>query len=85
MGFFSNLFGSKKSDNNSQVRVLLAELDNFISDYKKEHGQKPETILVDHNIHILFAHAGVYKTQKFQDIQLVPMANIRDGLPWRVG
>jgi hypothetical protein len=47
------------------------------------HGQKPETITIDHNINMVFAHAGIYQTQKFQGIKIVPVANIEGGLTWK--
>lgn len=87
MGLFSNLFGSKKSEDNSganpDVNDLLNALDNYINDYEKTNGRKPNSIMLDHNIHMMFAHAGVYRTQRFGDIDIIPTANIEGGVVWK--
>lgn len=87
MGLFSTLFGSKKSENNSDASVsvddLVNALDNYINDYEETNGRKPETILLDLNIHMMFAQAGVYKTNRFNDIRIEPIAGIDDGLTWK--
>jgi len=87
MGLFSSLFGSKKSESNSGASVgvddLLNALDNYINDYEKENGRKPESIMLDHNIHMMFAHAGVYRTERFGDINIIPTANIEGGVTWK--
>ncbi|WP_432745977.1 hypothetical protein ABXJ76_08385 [Methylobacter sp. G7] len=87
MGLFSSLFGSKKSESNSSASVgvddLLNALDNYINDYEETNGRKPETILLDFNIHIMFAQAGVYKTNRFNGIRIEPIAGIDDGLTWK--
>jgi len=87
MGLFKSLFGSKKSGNNNggnpDVNDLLDALDNYINDYEKTHGQKPSSIMLDHNIHMMFADAGIYRTKRFGDVQIIPAANIEGGGVWK--
>lgn len=87
MGLFDVLFGNKKSGKNSggnpDVNDLLIALDNFISDYEKTNGHKPKLIALDENVHMMFAHVGVYRTNRFGDIKIIPVANISGGLTWK--
>ena len=87
MGLFDFLFGKKKSGNNNggepDVNDLLIALDNFISDYEKTNGHKPKSIALDNNVHMMFAHAGVYRTKRFGDIPIIPVGSIPGGLAWK--
>jgi len=87
MVLFSSLFGSKKTESNSSASVgvddLLNALDNYINDYEETNGRKPETIMLDLNVHIMFIQAGVYKTNRFNGIRIEPIVGIDDGITWK--
>ena len=67
------------------VQDLLRALQNYIADYKTEHGFNPQTVMLDHNVHMMFAHAGVYRngSDYFGETEIIPVANIEGGVTWK--
>lgn len=67
------------------VQDLVRALQNFIAGYKEENGVTPKTVMLDYNVHLMFANAGVYKNGKdyFGNTEIIPVANIEGGLTWK--
>jgi|GEM_PF-1774021 len=67
------------------VGDLVKALQNYIVTYKRENGISPETVMLDHNIHMMFAHAGIYKNSKgyFGDTAIIPVGNVEGGVTWK--
>jgi hypothetical protein len=75
----------EQSGDSAQVNDLLVALKNYISSYTEEHGSPPETVMLDHNIHMMFAEAGVYRNTKqhFGEVNIIPTANIEGDVTWK--
>ncbi|MDN3520704.1 hypothetical protein [Halomonas ramblicola] len=67
------------------VQNLLRALQNYIAGYKNEHGFHPKTVMLDHNVHMMFAHAGIYRNGNhyFGETEIIPVANIEGGATWQ--
>jgi hypothetical protein len=67
------------------VPDLLAALKNYISAYEEDNGRPPETVMLDHNVHMMFAEAGIYRNTKqhFGDVNIIPTGNIEGGVTWK--
>jgi hypothetical protein len=81
----SHFLASDSHHEAPSVQDLLRALQNYIADYKKEHGFHPETVMLDHNVHMMFAHAGICRngSDYFGETKIVPVANIEDGVTWK--
>ncbi|MDP3637443.1 MAG: hypothetical protein Q8R51_08675, partial [Azonexus sp.] len=57
----SRYFSSDHHHELPSVQDLLRALQNYIAGYKDENGFYPKTVMLDHNVHMMFAHAGIYR------------------------
>lgn len=81
----SHFLSSDSYHETPSVQDLLRALQNYIAGYKNEHGFQPEAVMLDHNVHMMFAHAGIYRngSDYFGETQIIPVANIEDGVTWK--
>lgn len=63
----------------------MRALQNYIAGYKDKNGFHPKNVMLDHNIHMMFAHAGIYRngSDYFGETKIIPVANIEGGVTWK--
>lgn len=68
------------------VQDLVRTLQNYIAGYKDENGFYPKNVMLDHNVHLMFVHAGIYRNGNdyFGETQIIPVVNIEGGVTWKV-
>lgn len=72
-------------DESPGVAELVRGLQNYIAGYEKETGALPRMVMLDRNVHLLFANAGILRESEsyFGKTSIVPAAGIEGGLIWR--
>ena len=81
----SRFLSSQPHHEPPSVQDLVRALQNYIAGYKYENGFYPKNIMLDHNVHMMFAHAGIYRngSDYFGETQMIPVANIEGGVTWK--
>lgn len=87
IGYFElpRYFASEPRHELPSAQDLLRALQNYIAGYKDENGFYPKTVMLDHNVHMMFAHVGIYRngSDYFGETEIIPVANIEGGVTWK--
>ncbi|MGL1014454.1 hypothetical protein ACSTEF_22005 [Vibrio vulnificus] len=69
---------------NPTLNELMQAITNKINGHIRDTGAKPKMMLIDINVHMLFAQNNAYSAAIFDGIETVPAANIDGGLTWKI-